>query len=231
MFNRIQYSALALSAVIVAAGLGATDASARGGGFGGFRGGGGFGGGFAGRSFGGGFAGRSFGGGFGSRSFGGGGFGRGWHNPGGGGETRTVSNFHPTRFPPVVPYQPSQPIQFTPPSNAGPGHIPVNGPPLNPCFINPGLCKTPPGPPPGPPMGPGKPPGPPGAGNPGWWPVVWKHHPHWWIGAYPVAMDTPMAIADPVVADPAVGGPAIAQPGVNQAAAAPCNCLTKQYLP
>ncbi len=75
MFNRIQYTALALSAAIVAAGLGATDASAHG--FGGFGGRGGF---------------------------GGGSFGRVSHDPIGGGISRTASSFHVvTRLPPPVP--------------------------------------------------------------------------------------------------------------------------------
>jgi hypothetical protein len=173
MFNRIQYTALALSAAIVAAGLGATDASAHG--FGGFGGRGGF---------------------------GGGSFGRVSHDPIGGGISRTASSFHVvTRLPPPVP------IHVTPPTNNEPGPTPVHL-----CVITDPNCHPTPGPviPPGPPV---NPPGPPPGPFPGG-PVGWKHHPHWWIGAYPVAIDAPAVVADPV----------------DTVAAAPCTCLTKRYL-
>jgi hypothetical protein len=50
------------------------------------------------------------------------------------------------------------------------------------------------------------------------WPVFAWHHEHWGVGVGVGGYDAPVAVADTTVAAPA-------------ATTAPCNCLTKQYLP
>ena len=148
------------------------------------------------------------------------------------------------------------PIQSVPPTGRTPIHIPVQVNPclqnptlcglgttptpvniptkVNPCVINPTLCGlgtvTTPNPTPGP--GPdrawlGRPGVGPGPGLAAGPILTWKHHPHWWVDGYPVAIDGPV---DPVVTVPVVGDPVAVVKQVAVTLPGPCACLTKQYL-